>query len=753
MIDKIQGLSLDALNPEIMNKLMQAEKAFKLGFFQISIEIYNTVMIKISDHTLLSNIYMNIAWAKKKIGKLDEALNDIKKCIEYNSNNADGYNTWGSLLESNSQHEEALEKLNIALKLNPNNSDVFNNLGLVYININNDEKAIECFSDGITINPINEFLYNNLGKYYLNLKEYENAIKNLNIAIKINNQNKNAYLNLGKCYSEKKEYQKAILYFNKAIEIDEKFTMAYFELAYLYFEIEEVDLAKDLYEKCIQLDNSLVDVYNNLGNLYLSLKEYDKALINYDEALKINPNYALVINNQGVLENQRKNNNKALEYYNKAILIKPDYIQSYLNRGLTFTYLNNLEEAFNDFNLVIKKSPSQPEGYHYRAIYYENKKEYKKAITDYIKAIELLKYNKDKGKLYFKIAICYYKLNEKDKTFDYFLNSYQEKNYTISTIIVGKINSLVNNIDLELKTIVIDFCDLYNDIFQIKNFTPPEKLYQYMSAHTLIKFLNKPMLRLSPAKYMNDPLEGLTLINHFISKFKNNKINEILEVLKSRISDSDHLVFIRSLSTLSDSLPLWEMYTDKSSGCNIEINGKLFLNQGGNIFGDSIVKDVLIEENNNDKKLNLKSKFDKFSLYKVRYIDSESTEHEYKEEFNRTYNLLIKLLNYLNKNLIDKVNDIFYYLLQPLNHVYKKSDYKMEEEFRLLYICDINDNDICENKESIELYIETPKINEIKIILGPKFDKIKSRKIKDLKKRRQSFIKIIDINDSKISYR
>ncbi len=111
--------------------------------------------------------------------------------------------------------------------------------------------------------------------------------------------------------------------------------------------------------------------------------------------------------NLGFLKFKQKNYQEALPYLNKAIKISPFFPKAYNHRGIVFYKLNQFNEAMKDYNLSIrlylsdKKMLSREnhlslsDAYFNRAKLFKHRKEYTRAINDYLLSIKSNPLNSD----------------------------------------------------------------------------------------------------------------------------------------------------------------------------------------------------------------------------------------------------------------------------------------------------------------------------------------------------------------------
>jgi len=133
------------------------------------------------------------------------------------------------------------------------------------------------------------------------------------------------------------------------------------------------------------------EAYLVRSELYTENSNFQKALEDAEKAIKINPQEASVYNNRGSIYVQSGNDiNKALNDFNKAIELNANYISAYTNRANVYMQMEEFRKAINDCTKAIDISPNENiEPYYNRGLAYMNIGETAKALDDYNKVIEL----------------------------------------------------------------------------------------------------------------------------------------------------------------------------------------------------------------------------------------------------------------------------------------------------------------------------------------------------------------------------
>lgn len=322
---------------------------------------------------------------------------------------------------------------------------------------------------------------------------------------------------------------------------------------------------------------------------------------------------------------------------------------------------------------------------------------------------------------------------------------------------------LMNNIDFhslprkDRAFILAHLVLMYKTILNIKNSclfthedlsTSKSLPYHYTKLSTLKCLLadqesKKPRLRLWNSIYMNDAYEGKIfdkLLLYSVQSGKEDLLKAYTDVALTSPIQADSNVYITSFSTATDSFQMWSIYGDNEQGAAIK-------------FGEDFFD---IKDNYYDSVLD--SRIGKYSLYKVKYIDTSVFQKTEKMENFRnicTHICIIeerlKLLQQQGGALKSVAEEIRSFIVDRLNEVrflFKSPSYEYEHELRLVQ---------CSHKPKIDnqnfaiprLYIDVEKeIKNLTVKLG---SKLENRQIKELSVWLKNTGKVKDIEISDLS--
>ena len=163
---------------------------YLLGLMANQIKNYN-VAIKLLQKTLEidnsnSLSYINLGYAFKGLGKLDEAVVCYQRALVLNPNSIEAHNNLGNVLSDLGKLDEAVKCYQRVLILNPNYVQTHNNLGIIFKKIGKLGEAIACYQRALALKPDFAEVHNNLGEALKDRGMIDKAIEHYRSALEIN---------------------------------------------------------------------------------------------------------------------------------------------------------------------------------------------------------------------------------------------------------------------------------------------------------------------------------------------------------------------------------------------------------------------------------------------------------------------------------------------------------------------------------------------------------------------------------------
>ena len=143
------------------------------------------------------------------IGEYDQALSELTKATEVNSNRQSAYVFRGLSHIGLGQYERAIGEFNQAIRIDLSDSLAYHNRGYAYGELGQYQSAIEDYNETIRLEPYDTDAYYNRANSYYHLGEFQQAVLDYGEAIRIDENNIWAYVNRGISYEELGKYDQA----------------------------------------------------------------------------------------------------------------------------------------------------------------------------------------------------------------------------------------------------------------------------------------------------------------------------------------------------------------------------------------------------------------------------------------------------------------------------------------------------------------------------------------------------------------
>lgn len=172
---------------------------YELGQYEEALRHYESAVKKDNQN---GNYFYNRALVKSKLDKLDDAIADYVKAIEYLTDNNYMYQAHfnkGVCLRRMGRLDDSIEELKKAVGLKNDKASAHNNLGLSYFEKEEFEDALSEFTKAITLEP-HPFHLNNRGLALYHMGRLDDAKADYDKAIDKNPDDSLVYFNRGNVY-------------------------------------------------------------------------------------------------------------------------------------------------------------------------------------------------------------------------------------------------------------------------------------------------------------------------------------------------------------------------------------------------------------------------------------------------------------------------------------------------------------------------------------------------------------------------
>jgi tetratricopeptide (TPR) repeat protein/S1-C subfamily serine protease len=398
--DYNQAIKLQPTNPELYINRAVAYQVF--GDNKKAMADFNQA-IKLDQKKAKS--YIARAQAYQELGDNKRAMADFTQAIQLNPKNPELYIIRSEAYEKLGDHEKAMADFNQAIKLDP---DPWNYItrAQAYEKLGDHEKAMADFNQAIKLDPKNPELYIMRATYE---KDNERVIADYNKALELDPNNPKviysipsiarSYIKRGDAYWESKDYQKALPDYIKAIEIydnspplpnskdrsiklrQENLQEEGSSLQPIESRLDEIRSSLELVFRKFERDEYEI-TRAKIVKIYLTFKDYQNAIVNLTKTIQQNPNVFELYFHRGSAYLE-------LKYYKNAIADLTKAIEIRKNNSISSCLF---EYAFGQI-LCVNEYELEWSLYVNRGLAYKNQQDYLKAIKDFNKAAEFLKYS------------------------------------------------------------------------------------------------------------------------------------------------------------------------------------------------------------------------------------------------------------------------------------------------------------------------------------------------------------------------
>ncbi len=348
--------------------------------YKEAIDIF-TEILKTNPNHLLALEYRGLA--KKAINN-KSALKDIDKAVELSTNKPSSYLFFHRAIVVKT-NIAAIENYNKAIELNPNHEKAYEYRGIIKQCILDDYSgALQDFDKAIEANPNYAAAYSSRGDIKAKLKDLPGAMEDLNKALQLDTDNWGAYLNRHLVYYKLGDTKQGDIDLKKSIDLHTaeskkhkklKTTIDSFtQSVYDALNKSRKDETANWFNKAVCLMLGVEDDDTNYLFKLENVKGYRKKR-NFNISLTTKMDYS-----------------KAVGIFSGILKTKPNHALSFEFRAIAKNILQDYKSALTDFNKAIELSTNNLNTcfiFLNRRLLWENLKDRKKAFKDYEKAIEL----------------------------------------------------------------------------------------------------------------------------------------------------------------------------------------------------------------------------------------------------------------------------------------------------------------------------------------------------------------------------
>ena len=254
--DYDKALSLLPENKGILFNKALAEEELKN--YDTAQECYSQLL---KAHPRFDSGYIGRARLYLAQGDTISALADLDKAIELNKNAINAYVIRADIsIKREKDYERALEDMNEAIKLQPHYAGFFINRAFLRYNLDDYFGAMADYDYAISLDPTNVVAYFNRGLLLAEVHGNDRAIQDFTKVLQLNTDDYRALLNRSRLYEETGNYNLAIEDLNKVIARFPDFYGLYFSRMGIYEKMGDRKNAEKDYNKAMALAKQIDEI-------------------------------------------------------------------------------------------------------------------------------------------------------------------------------------------------------------------------------------------------------------------------------------------------------------------------------------------------------------------------------------------------------------------------------------------------------------------------------------------------------------
>ena len=187
--------------------------------------------------------------------------------------------------------DDALQNLRKALQYAPENAEACVNIGFILQGKNQLDEAIEFYQKAIQLNDSFFEAYISLGNIFMKKGQFNKAIINYQIALRIEPLSPDAYSSLGTALLKAERYNEAVICCQKALELAPQNADMHYNFGIALQEQGRLDEAIACYRNASGMSPGDAEILNNLAFALQENRQPHEALSYYRKALLLNPGY------------------------------------------------------------------------------------------------------------------------------------------------------------------------------------------------------------------------------------------------------------------------------------------------------------------------------------------------------------------------------------------------------------------------------------------------------------------------------
>ncbi|HCO94120.1 MAG TPA: hypothetical protein DIU00_09245 [Phycisphaerales bacterium] len=320
-----QGISTPAI---LLEHFTAADRAANIPEF---VNVKPTAIKKISEEFLNDYSFVRAGNEFFKAGDTNNAIQEYKRALELNPNNAEAHLRLGFLMyNARQKYKEGMAHYNQALKANPSDPRIHHDLGMALLHQRQFDEAIKHLSEALRRMP------NGLDKQY-------NPV--------------NMHFNFGLALTFAGRSEEAIIHFAEVVRLDPNNVDARYNLGQAMIRQGKPEDAIEHLQVVVRLKPDNADAHFALGVGLAGGGQHDEAIKHWSQAIQLKPDFTGAHSNLGIALARQGKLNDATEHWLHVIRIEPNNAEVHYRLANAFASLGKLDEAIEHCSKAVQIKP------------------------------------------------------------------------------------------------------------------------------------------------------------------------------------------------------------------------------------------------------------------------------------------------------------------------------------------------------------------------------------------------------------
>lgn|GEM_PF-3089454 len=251
-----------------------------------------TMIIGLQIDSSNANHYSNYGAVLSALGRLDEAVNALKKAIELDPQNPEALSNLSALLQQLGRLDDAKSAIQTALEKRPDDPSAINNLGGILKDQGDFPGAEEAFAKALTLNGDLPEPHINLTNLLLQQGRIDEAIDHAEKAVSLAQRHPDSLNILGLAYKASGRLQDSEKVLTEAINIDPTHAQAFNNLGVVLKQMDRIEEAARCFIDAHKASGPSSEINANLAETMVLLGKAEDAKVIAEQSIIINPGYA-----------------------------------------------------------------------------------------------------------------------------------------------------------------------------------------------------------------------------------------------------------------------------------------------------------------------------------------------------------------------------------------------------------------------------------------------------------------------------